>query len=760
MLNDLIKIDLHIHSALSSYKEDNDNILKCNIDNISVLLDRLEENEINLFSITDHNRFDFELYKAIKKTIKEKEYKYVKNILPGIEFDVQLEEGKRACHIITIFNDEIENLTKISGILEKRLLNTKEQYYTLKQFEDILYDIGLSTILIAHQKTGLKKNDYTTRSLSEGTSCPEQWISTGYISALEYRQTRVQGMIKKNLKEINKKMATITGSDCHNWELYPNKDEKTKNEYITKVKCLPTFKGLVFAFTSPDTRFDRTSFQKNDKYIDKININGKDIKLSRGINAIIGDNASGKTYLLEKLARKDKTKYNNLNKLNAINIEYVGEPELTHIEQNQIINDVREGKLFKDNTEFYKEISTKEQFAGKINTVKKQLKEYIEKNIKIEEEKEKLRGLIIPIQKRIKQKRYYPIMNKDIYISENINENRLKSISDIYNNLENEVQLNQEYYELIGIDMKEILKQISEIVELIREKTRNVNRKNKIKNIIINTMDNMKIKIAKQKTSQELENDEYISNIRDIAQNIAESLKIINSKNIYPEFPKKMQGISINDKMGFEFIKIAKYNDLNLEREFYKSVFTKDYQDGLSIEKIKTKSQFTDSISGITNYDNIEVGIENNVSKFLKNYLQEERYIREVNGEVKIGNTPGEIALTFYKIVLTQNISSNVILIDQPEDDISMKRIEEYLQTYLDNMRDKKQIIFVTHNPLLVVNLDVDNVIYIKKNSQEQLEIISGCLESEEKDSIIDIVGENLDGGYDTIERRLKIYGK
>lgn len=85
-----------------------------------------------------------------------------------------------------------------------------------------------------------------------------------------------------------------------------------------------------------------------------------------------------------------------------------------------------------------------------------------------------------------------------------------------------------------------------------------------------------------------------------------------------------------------------------------------------------------------------------------------------------------------------------------------MKRIENYMLDYFNSVRDKKQVIFVTHNPLLVVNLDVDNVIYVSKSRDNKLKVKSGCLESSD---LIDIVSQNLDGGKEALERRLKVYG-
>ena len=97
------------------------------------------------------------------------------------------------------------------------------------------------------------------------------------------------------------------------------------------------------------------------------------------------------------------------------------------------------------------------------------------------------------------------------------------------------------------------------------------------------------------------------------------------------------------------------------------------------------------------------------------------------------------------------------MIIDQPEDNISNFKIKEELIKYLNNLRDSKQIIFVTHNPLLVVNLDVDNVIFLE-NIDGKIKAVSGCLE-DEKNEMLDIISIKMDGGRETIEKRLKIYG-
>lgn len=60
-----IKIDLHIHSIYSKNK-DGDKVSNNTKDNLSVLVKGLVENEVELCAITDHDFFNYEIYKQLK----------------------------------------------------------------------------------------------------------------------------------------------------------------------------------------------------------------------------------------------------------------------------------------------------------------------------------------------------------------------------------------------------------------------------------------------------------------------------------------------------------------------------------------------------------------------------------------------------------------------------------------------------------------------------------------------------------------------
>ena len=66
------------------------------------------ENNISLFSITDHNRYDIDLYKKLINKLNLEQY-HALNLLHGIEFDVKFEPNKDTAHIITIFDVKEES---------------------------------------------------------------------------------------------------------------------------------------------------------------------------------------------------------------------------------------------------------------------------------------------------------------------------------------------------------------------------------------------------------------------------------------------------------------------------------------------------------------------------------------------------------------------------------------------------------------------------------------------------------------------------
>lgn len=117
-------------------------------------------------------------------------------------------------------------------------------------------------------------------------------------------------------------------------------------------------------------------------------------------------------------------------------------------------------------------------------------------------------------------------------------------------------------------------------------------------------------------------------------------------------------------------------------------------------------------------------------------------------------------AQIYFNLLSYETERKGIYIIDQPEDNISQKAIREYLLDRFKIMGENRQVILVTHNPQFIVNLDVDNVIYLGKDENGFM-IQSGALEYRNDEyNMLDIISTHIEGGLDTLRRRWKRYEK
>lgn len=757
MLNSNIKIDLHIHSKASEYKDPKHIVENSKKENITILLDKLIAKDVKLFSITDHNRFDKELYEEINLHLSQ--CKYRKNIflLPGVEFDVLLEEDMRAAHIVTIFDCKCEeDYFKIENAIEQNILTKPEEYYTKRKFEHLLKEIGLDTVLIVHQKKDLSNNNGKHQSLSDSTSNPYEVIKVGYINALEFQKPHVQGILINNLKDFKGEVALITGSDCHDWRHYPKHNEKSEQNNFehTVIKALPTFKGLHIALTSPNTRINRRE-NSNSNYINHISVGGEKILLDSGINAIVGENGSGKSTIMKLLADNISENYvKTLIKDSGLKVDKKLNRDRTKIiKQSEIIEKFNKDKLFGEHDGYFDEINN-ETFNNSYEKYQLELKKYIERNINQIQFIENLENMKLKIINDLGESTYYVTIHKSQDESLNIHTERKISLQAILTNLK--LEYNTKYYspknkKLLG----EMISQLHTIYLEILEEMIEAEFDAIVRNTITSSITDYNLITERKTNTKDSKIKEYKENKESFCNQIFQACKFETSPNEVPELPPTINGFSKKSANGFVFIKQSKYHAVNVISDFYKTMFNSGFTNIENIIKIKSKEQFFKAITN-AKVDTINENWSKNFLKFKEEKCSTKSFIQEEKQGTNIGSTMGEISLVYYKYQLVQNDTWDILLIDQPEDNISNTKISSDLIQYINSMRDKKQVIFVTHNPLLVVNLDADNVICLEKTNN-QIRAISGCLE-DEVSGILDYIAENMEGGKEMIENRLKIY--
>ena len=227
MINSNIKVDLHIHSKCSEYKEEKDVVENSTFDNISILLDQLLSKEINLFSFTDHNRFDENLYRDTINFIKSSEkYKNKISILPGVEFDVMIDDGLVPSHFLTYFNVKNESyLSQITKVINENLLIGKDDYYTIEKYEE---EIKPDVVLV---------HGDTSTAFVTALACYYMQIPVGHVEA----GLRTYNIYSPFPEEFNRQgIVHANGDDGLTVPAYADENVSTK-----VIKIIQSYVGII-----------------------------------------------------------------------------------------------------------------------------------------------------------------------------------------------------------------------------------------------------------------------------------------------------------------------------------------------------------------------------------------------------------------------------------------------------------------------------------------------------------------------------------
>ncbi len=773
-----VKVDFHIHSIASKHKEETGKVDNSTIDKLDILIENLNDRQINMCSISDHDNFDINIYKALKK---QENKGFIKKVLPAVEFSVKYDS--KVIHIITIFEDnddnKLENIKKLIFDSKKNIpLYDQEMSFSEEKFLEILKKIDLNVVMIAHQKESLtSKKTRNNDVMSLGKEKFNELVFIDYFESFEFKNKRNEIFnkyyIENNQENLNSEdLRFITGSDCHKWNEYPLEDE---NFSFTYLKCLPTFRGLAMAITNTKRiKLVNSFFSNSDNILDniKILINGKEknIPLSRGINAIIGDNSIGKSLLLHKITNYEYLKDSKIEKkyeeyLNKNDIQLgtsISQDKIYRVDKQGAVREMFEKKTFNVNgflNGYFPPVPNVEKYKNKVKDEIHRYIQDIKDNYAYRENEKKVSSFYIKyfeenakslnLQKTKKNfKAKIQKLNNIIAEFEDINLKLDKLIKnkDIF---EDDIKLLEDqkkiYYNLIGKYNKEI------------ERWKFENSKIKIVN---DCLGKLAQKLQKSKTDNTKAIENYENTLETFEDNIVNLYLQSKKERIYTANIKK-------EPIPIEYNNVGKYRFINKcdVEEVSNDYIIKSIQKVLG-KKIKdintlTEDNISEKIEGEDFYeklDNLEKEIYKRIESDFKykpiiNNLEDKDITKELSA--------GFNSKIYFDILSEQNQKDGIYIIDQPEDDVSQKSIKEYLLEDFYNMSQNRQIILVTHNPQFIVNLDVDNVIYLGKNEDNEIIIQSGALEyfNEEYD-MLKIVADNIDGGISSINERWKRYEK
>lgn len=783
------KIDLHIHSVYSRGK-DKAKVAFNNLDNIPVLAEKLNSNGVQMCAITDHDVFNYDMYCALKRYESVEESSIIK-VFPGVEFSVEFqgESGGTVVHVIAIFEDEDEEKIKLlSSCLVDEGGNAAydgTQAFTEEKFLGILRNIDLDTILIAHQKSTLSSSHtYKNDAKRVGEERFSEFVYTDYFEAFEFKNRKNEVFNKSflNMNNMTDNIRFITGSDCHDWQCYPRETEKDKTEFIySYVKCIPNFRGLVMAITDHRRIKTVNSFfnptQVYTKVIEMtVDENTYEVPLSRGINVIIGDNSIGKSLLLHKLTGFKKYHdgqikktlvdgYKKYLKKNKIDIKTeIPTAEIFAFDmQGEIRDKFEQEKLKSDDflRPYYPAAIKPDAYKEKVQRNLKKIYDYLEEKFTLDAMESQLSK--------------FKILDEDIIQAESLtfvgsvakNNKRVEGYNGISSDFDNVVEKLETIKGSQWLEMDD-QKQLNLIVEQIERlsgrysrKKNNAEQENKKIALFQAAVSKFKQQYQLSVSDSHKKLSSFNENVNKAADDIVELISR-KRKNLVPDFNIEKETIEILTERVYDYEFNSRLGITEINNEYIKGLFSSLMKKNVKKSVIEMyQEELADSILRYKESPtNVITTLKESIDSQINYDFDNKFTITQAGTDRTQELSSGFNSKIYFDILSYETSHIGTYIIDQPEDNISQKSIREYLLDRFKVMGENRQVIIVTHNPQFIVNLDVDNVIYIGKEEGKFI-VQSGALEyKDEEYSILDIISNHIEGGLDTLRRRWKRYEK
>ncbi|MDZ7718338.1 MAG: hypothetical protein U5K72_05900 [Balneolaceae bacterium] len=232
-------------------------------------------------------------------------------------------------------------------------------------------------------------------------------------------------------------------------------------------------------------------------------------------------------------------------------------------------------------------------------------------------------------------------------------------------------------------------------------------------------------------------------------QTFQESIDELNNRDL----SIKVELVYRGDKSAFqEFIKNTVQGSGITSRKIEQ--LTEAYNDPIDIyfDLDNERSELHQILSGGTHLAKFKEYFQQNMSAALT-FQVPNRFVLRYHGKDIKGHSLGQRASAIMVFLLARQ-ENDVIIIDQPEDDIDNQSIYRDVISELNNLKGKTQFIFATHNPNIPV-LGESEQVFVCDYEGESLSVDTGSIDTEKtQTAIIDI----MEGGREAFEQRERKY--
>ncbi len=620
------KIDLHLHTKSSQYSD------SAFVFSLPKLKEYVEKLSIDCIAVTNHNLFDLSQFNEISEELEI-------TILPGIE--INLEKG----HLLLISeNAELEDFESKCNQVESLITNESE-FITVQKLKEIFIDLSRYLLIPHYEKTPIIRPEIIEQL--------KPHITSGEVTSAK--------KFKYCLKDSSSLVPVLFSDLRFTQHMTVFSPRQTfidiDDTSLRAIKTCLMDKHKVFLHHSEGHRF----FQVFE--------NGQ--KLSTGLNVVLGERSSGKTYTLRTMAAM----YDNVK----------------HIKQFELLEtDEEKDKKKFDELLTTKQSSVSEQFL-------KEFKEVVEDVVNIDrKENEKLIESFLSSLLKVAAEEE----KKDVYSKCTLfNESKfIETSNDTLKQLVTATELlidNTQYRTLIDSHIsKKVLQEL--IVDLMK-KYEEVQEKN----LKVRWVNSLVINIQKELQSSTA--SEHIKDV-DFYAILLEKEKLRKFENIATNI-KSEKVIEKTDVRRFKIVASTRiFNGAQelLNKSGRRTTFS-------------TAFNFYDSpIEYLDELKNIDRLAETEYYKYFVDVSY--RILNEFDAEISGGERS-----EFNLLEKIQNAHHfDLLLVDEPESSFDNLFLKNEVNEQIRQISKTVPVIVVTHNNTVGASIKPDYILYTKK------EIVSG----------------------------------
>jgi predicted ATPase len=856
-----LRADFHLHTkADNEFKYAGDENFY-----YSSYIDALIKANINIGVITNHNKFDFKEYEALRKTAQKKDI----FLLPGVELSIN--DGANGIHTLIVFSDEwlenendritpfISSMFPGKAVTEYQNENGRSDKNILQTVEELEKASRDYFVIFAHVE------DQKGLWQETGGGKLQDWQGKRYQEV----KSRTLGFQQVRTNDERKKVKSWLG----NW--YPaeveGSDPKSIDQIGQKKPCYLklgafTFEAVKFALIDHENRLRLDNMPEyTHSHIRQIQfeggtLDGQTICFSPKLNTLIGIRGSGKSSILESLRyvlgsplEVNESDYEYKQKLVERTFGSGGKVVIVTQDRHGLNYQIR--RILKESTNVFiddkiqpglsiretvlnkplffgqKEIAAgnkgsekdliekligtkcdeiRHQIAGQkvriadvIVRLQKvsNVEELIEEQTNIKQDAEhhlnfyKKHKLEEKLQKRLGFENDIRKANEGVVLIESFTDD----IRDMVAKHEDELRNfpgylstnNDEIFKKYDAQFSKVFQSLDVIKsELIKSETvldtLKTEQKNLIavKNALADEFAAVERTLAEElRTSdgQNISTDEFLAKKKKLASAEATLLalsKNINLKtNLQTELNKELQNLNNLWHKEFQIIKdeldevsrknealkfLVEYKeDKKSFNDYFKSVFKGSGARDATFQGIVEK--YRDFIDIYSDFENAKKLFGSNPDKFIEffeqnlntllSYQTPNKYTITYHEMKLADHSLGQRASALILFVLGQK-ENDVIIIDQPEDDLDNQTIYEDVIKLIRMMKPNVQFIFATHNPNIPVLGDAEQV-HACSISEGRIDVQSASIDNKEQQKRIVKI---MEGGKEAFDRRKEIY--